>query len=213
MEHLTATIQHLAVMAVPFLLGITCHELAHGWVSSRLGDPTPRLAGRLTLNPLRHLDLWGTLTLVLTQTIGWAKPVPIDPRHYRHPRRDLVLVAAAGPAANLLVALGFAALFWTLGMLPVDWSRPGAAFWGEPLARIAVAGVSINTALAVFNLLPIPPLDGSKIVAWLLPPRLGAAYLGLERYGFVLVLVLALTGALSLVIRPAVRLTQALLLA
>ncbi len=213
MEHLAATIQHLAIMAVPFLLGITCHELAHGWVSAKLGDPTPQLAGRLTFNPLRHLDPWGTLVLILTQTIGWAKPVPVDPRFYRHPRRDLVLVAAAGPAANILLALGFALFLWALGLLPIDWTAPRAAFWGRPLARIAAAGVSINVALAVFNLLPIPPLDGSKIVAWVLPPRIATAYLDLERYGAFAILLLALTGALSFIIRPVLRLAQAILLA
>lgn len=177
MDELAATIQHLAIMAVPFLVGITCHEVAHGWVSYLLGDPTPRLAGRLTANPLRHLDPLGTLALVLTQAIGWAKPVPVDPRYYASPRRDMVLVALAGPAANLVVAFAFALLFWGLESLPVDWSTPQAAFWGRPLAGIALAGVSINVALAVFNLLPIPPLDGSKVVAWLLPPHLATQYL------------------------------------
>ncbi len=213
METIAPHIQHLAIMAVPFLVGITCHEVAHGWVSYLLGDPTPKLAGRLTANPLRHLDPMGTLALMLTQTIGWAKPVPVDPRHYASPRRDMVLVALAGPAANLVVAFACALFFWGLGSLPVDWSSPQAAFWGRPLASIAMAGVSINVALAVFNLLPIPPLDGSKIVAWLLPPLLASQYLRWERFGFIAILILAMTGALSFVIRPALRLVQALLLA
>jgi len=208
----SAFFQDLAILAVPFLLGITCHELAHGLVSHALGDPTPRRAGRLTLNPVRHLDPLGTLALVLTQTIGWAKPVPVDPSYYRHPRRDMVLVAAAGPAANMLVGLGFAALLWTLTRAPLNWDNPHVAFWAVPLVRITAAGVTINAALALFNLIPIPPLDGSKILAALLPPSLAGRYLRMERYGFLAILLLAVTGGLSLIIRPALHWVHEILL-
>jgi Zn-dependent protease len=202
MFDLSQTITHLSIVALPFFLGITCHEVAHGYVSYRLGDPTAKLAGRLTLNPLKHLDPMGTLVLVLTQLIGWAKPVPIDPRYYKDFRRGMLYVSLAGPMANFAVMLFFAALLKALIAFSQGPSAASAEYILRPMINIAVAGVFINAILGTFNLLPIPPLDGSKILASLLPGHLAARYMQLERYGFVILILLAVTGGLRLVLSP-----------
>lgn len=196
------TIQHLSIVAIPFIFGITCHEVAHGYVSYLLGDPTAKNAGRLTLNPLKHLDPLGTLTLILTRMIGWAKPVPINPAYYRNPRRDILYVSLAGPMANFGVMLLFAVI---LKLLALAAHNPGAASWAYflyPAINIAMAGIFINAILGVFNLLPIPPLDGSKILACLLPPSLGASFMRLEPYGFLILLAFAVAGILEWVLSP-----------
>lgn len=197
----TRIIQELALLLPGFLLGITCHEAAHGYVAYKLGDPTPKFLGRLTLNPLKHLDPVGTLVLVLTRMIGWAKPVPINARYFKHPARDMALCSLAGPVANMLLAV---LLTVVLALIP-----PRAAGFGlgsfsimGPLIGILQSGIVINIVLACFNLLPIPPLDGSHIVAWLLPPKLAYSYESFGRYGFILVIVLAVTGALSYILNP-----------
>ncbi|MDY6851717.1 MAG: site-2 protease family protein, partial [Thermodesulfobacteriota bacterium] len=141
MNELLATI---SILALPVLLAVTMHEVAHGWVADKLGDDTARQAGRLTLNPLKHLDLIGTLVFFITRMVGWAKPVPINPMNFRYPRQDMIWVAAAGPAANLCLAVLFALLFRLLAsmvnLLPM--------FFLQPLAHIAQAGVIINVGLA-----------------------------------------------------------------
>lgn len=198
----------IAVLVVPVLLAVTIHEVAHGWVAYKFGDPTAKLAGRLTLNPLRHLDLVGTLVFFLTRMVGWAKPVPVNPRNFRRPRQAMIWVAAAGPAANLLVAVGFSVVYRLLlagsGVIPM--------FLFQPLVLIAYYGVFINVGLAVFNALPVPPLDGSSIAAGLLPLDLAIRYERLKPYGFVVLLILIFTGAVDKIIVPIIRFLAQLLL-
>jgi Zn-dependent protease len=177
------------------LISLTVHEFSHGFVAWLCGDPTPKYAGRLTLNPLKHLDLLGTLTLFLTQAIGWAKPVPINPNYFRNPWRDMALVAVAGPLSNLILALLFA---FTLQALEALSSSPSASSFQKML----YLGARVNLALSIFNLLPIPPLDGSKIIVKYLPREYRYNYLRLEMIGFFIILFLALTGILHFIINP-----------
>ena len=188
----------LSILAVPVLLAVTIHEFAHGWAAYKFGDDTAKRAGRLTLNPIKHLDLVGTLVFVVTQMIGWAKPVPVNPRNFRNPKRDMLWVSAAGPAANLALAVVFAILHRAI----IYHVLPLPAFIFEPLALITKYGVLINVGLAVFNLLPIPPLDGSGIAAGLLPPHLAWRYEQLTPYGFIILLVLIFTRVVNYIIFP-----------
>jgi len=197
MSELQHVLRELSLLAFPLLLAVTVHEAAHGYVADRLGDPTPRAAGRLTLNPLAHLDPLGTLVFVATRAIGWAKPVPVDPRYFRHPRRDMLWVGLAGPASNVALAVAFALMCRTLLLSP-----PMAGTWfGEqvwtPLMLIGVRGVTLNLGLGLFNLLPVPPLDGSRVLAGVLPAAAAPALAWLERYGFVLLLLLVFSGVLN----------------
>ncbi len=180
----------LLIIAGPLLLAITFHELAHGWVAWKLGDPTPKLAGRLTLNPLKHLDPIGTLVLVLTQAVGWARPVPVNPMHFRNPRKDMMWVGLAGPGANFLLAFFLAFLY------------RGLPFKPEIFALMLYIGVQINIGLGIFNLLPVPPLDGSRILAGLLPPSLAYPYLRYEYLGLIFLFVLIFTGVIGKIILP-----------
>jgi len=194
------SIQDLVIVIPVFLLALTIHEFAHGWVANRLGDPTARLQGRLTINPLAHLDIIGTIAIVLIQ-FGWAKPVPVDARYLRNPRRDMILISAAGPASNLLLAVLSAFFFQTIpwGQLLTQQS----AWLIVPIASVVRTSVSVNVILAVFNLLPIPPLDGSRIVSGLLPLRQAITYNQLEPYGFLIIFLLSYIGALVPVFRIA----------
>jgi len=208
MFDISQTLHHFSIIALPFFLGITCHEVAHGYVSYLMGDPTAKLAGRLTLNPLKHLDPMGTLVLLLTQLIGWAKPVPINPAYYKDYRRGILYVSLAGPMANFAVMTFFAVL---LKILVIYSQNPGAAdsaYILRPMINIAVAGVFINAILGTFNLLPIPPLDGSKILACLLPGPMAARFMQLERYGFIILLLLAFTGGLGMILSPVAAFVQ-----
>ncbi|WP_394752812.1 site-2 protease family protein [Crenothrix sp.] len=193
-------LQRIVVWILPVIFAITVHEVAHGWVAKRYGDNTASLLGRLTLNPIKHMDLVGTLILpgilLLTGTgfiFGWAKPVPVDARNFKNPRHDMAIVALAGPVANLLMALGWALL-----------ARVGVTVGIEsismPLIYMGIAGISINLALALLNLLPIPPLDGSRILTGILPNRLAWQYNQLERYGFIILLVLLYTKVLNVIL-------------
>ena len=193
-------------MAVVLLFSVIVHEVAHGYVALLNGDPTARLAGRITLNPGPHIDPVGTIVLPLLLLItnagvlfGWAKPVPVNPYNYRHYRWGEFSVSAAGPLSNLALAVVFAMLL-RLGL-----GNPG-------LLKLAYYGVSINVFLALFNLVPIPPLDGSHIVAILLPPSLARLYAHLEPVGFVLLLLLFYTGAFNVLIMPFYRLIMGVLL-
>jgi Zn-dependent protease len=167
------------LVTLPLLLvSLVIHELAHGWVAWKLGDPTARLHGRLTLNPLKQLDVWGTVALVVTFVgsggsffFGWAKPVPVDPRYFKDPQRGMMLVGAAGPAANFALALVAAGLVW----LTYTWSL----FAAQALALAFV----LNVVLGVINLIPIPPLDGSRVVGGFLPRDLYLRWVDLDRYG------------------------------
>lgn len=173
------------LIAPPILFALTIHEFAHGWVADRLGDPTARYAGRLTFNPLKHLDPLGTLMIFLAH-IGWAKPVPVNPYNLRDPKRDTIWISLAGPTANVAGALLSGLLLRIFGNM-----GPGL---GEILVSMLVFSLFINLALAIFNLIPIPPLDGSKIVMGLLPPRQEWRYREFERYGFLVLMGIILAG-------------------
>ncbi|MDX1594317.1 MAG: site-2 protease family protein [Gammaproteobacteria bacterium] len=208
MEELT-TVQRLAVWALPILFAITVHEVAHGWMARRLGDPTAYMMGRLTLNPVRHIDPIGTVLVPLALTMlggvifGWAKPVPVTWENLRNPRRDMVLVAAAGPLANLAMAL-----LWALAM-KAGMSLGDASRWvALPLVYMGFAGITINLVLMVLNLLPLPPLDGGRVVAGLLPGRLSWQYGRLEPYGLLILLALLFMGWLGYLIWPPVSAMQ-----
>jgi len=196
--------QLVAVYAIPAILAITLHEAAHAFVAARLGDRTAQQLGRMTINPLRHIDPVGTLlvpALILLASkamggvllFGWAKPVPVVQSNLRSPRRDMGIVAAAGPGANIVMAFGWGMLIKLLLV---------GGFESEFFFRMAVAGVLVNLALAVLNLVPIPPLDGGRIVASLLPERLANAYSRVEPWGVFVLLALLATGALGGLLMP-----------
>jgi Zn-dependent protease len=208
---MTNFVTEILLLAPPLLFALTIHELAHGLVATSLGDPTARLAGRLTLNPLKHLDPLGTLAFFLIK-FGWAKPVPVNPAYFRRPRQDMLWVALAGPVSNLLLALVSALLVKLLQ--PLLQFAPGALTQAIvlPLAAMLVASVWINLVLAVFNFLPVPPLDGGRILAGLLPEGMARGLHRVEPYGFVLVLLLSFTGIISQTIVPIVRFANSLLL-
>jgi Zn-dependent protease len=213
MEELT-TVQRIAVWVIPVLFAITVHEVAHGWVARRLGDPTAFMLGRLTLNPIKHIDPVGTVLVPLALLMlggfvfGWAKPVPVTWENLRHPKRDMALVAAAGPGANLVMALLWA-LAMKLGML-LEGSVDAVAI---PLIYMGFAGITINLVLMVLNLLPLPPLDGGRVVAGLLPGRLSWQFGRLEPYGLIILLGLLFMGWLGHLLWPPVRLLQGLIFA
>lgn len=201
-----SVIQKIAVWALPLIFAITVHEVAHGFVAMLCGDYTAKLSGRLTLNPLRHIDPVGTVLLPMLMLLfsnfifGWAKPVPVDPRNMRHPRRDMAMVALAGPLANLLMALGWAAI----AKLGMHLSSADNQWVGVPLAYMGEAGIMINIVLGVLNLIPLPPLDGGNILKNLLPPRLAYQFSFIEPYSFFILILLLVTGFLSSVIGPPV---------
>lgn len=203
-------IQNLILIIPGFLIAITVHELAHAYIALRYGDPTAKLAGRITLNPISHLDPYGTLALILSSMagmgIGWARPVPVDPRYLRDPRKDMIWVSLGGPAANISVALILSIVLHIILLVfqgkPVG---PTTRFVVEPLVSMLVFGVQINIVLAIFNLLPIPPLDGSSILSGLLPRDMAMKYEEIEPYGFMILLLLIITGALHYIIVPPVK--------
>jgi Zn-dependent protease len=218
MESLVARLPQIVIQLLAFALALSVHESAHGWVAERLGDPTARWLGRITLNPIKHVDLVGTIIFPLmlaalgAPIIGWAKPVPFVSRNLRNQRRDPALVALAGPASNLLLA-GAATLllllvkaampsFRQLLVAMIQVGSQGAPGVAAPLIFLLFSLAVINLVLAVFNLIPIPPLDGSHVVGALLPPRLHWQWVQLERYGFLLLFALLWTGFLGLVLRP-----------
>jgi Zn-dependent protease len=180
----------LSIMLVPALLAVTFHEVAHGYVAERCGDPTARLLGRLTINPLRHLDPIGTIAL-LVLGFGWARAVPVNPGNLRRSRQDMVLVALAGPGANLGLAIFCAlSLRWSATMaapLPADGQ---ALAFAEPITLMAAFGLYINVILALFNLLPIPPLDGGRVLLNVLPERVAVILQKVEPFGLLLIIFL-----------------------
>jgi Zn-dependent protease len=196
-------VQTLAIYAVPVLLAITLHEAAHGYVARHFGDPTAWLAGRITLNPARHIDPVGTVlvpALLLFASkgafmFGWAKPVPVDFGRLRRPKQDMLWVAAAGPASNLVMAFGWALLLKLAVTMPEN-------AYSLPLAEMARAGIDVNTILMLLNLLPLPPLDGGRIAVSLLPARAAWRFAQLERYGFIILLALLFLGVLDDILTP-----------
>jgi Zn-dependent protease len=205
-------VQTVAIYALPVLLAITLHEAAHGYVARHFGDMTAYAQGRISLNPARHIDLVGTIIvpvaiLVLTKLaggagmlFGWAKPVPVNYSALRRPRQHMLWVAAAGPGANLAMALAWAAVFKATDVLPAN-------YFTQPMLLMAKAGIEVNVVLMLLNLLPILPLDGGRIVASLLPSRLAWRYSKLEPWGFPILLLLLFTSALGVILAPMISLS------
>ena len=206
--HLAAKISYVAVAFVPVLLGIILHEVAHGWAALRCGDPTARMLGRLTLNPVPHIDPAGTAVFVFTAlfspfVFGWAKPVPVNPRYFRNYRRDMLLVSAAGPLSNMVLAMLFAVALRLLLFAPAEFLMNTST--GKFLLEMCQIGISANFALAWINLLPIPPLDGGKILETLLPGQIALQFQRVERYGFLLLVILLASGVMSSILMTLVR--------
>ena len=197
-------IQFAAVAALPLLFAITVHEVAHGYVARRLGDRTAEMLGRLTLNPIKHIDPVGTILVPAILMLaggfifGWAKPVPVDARNMRNPKRDMALVAVAGPLANLAMAILWA-LVAKLGLVLA------ASPWvSVPLVLMGKIGILLNLILLVLNLLPLPPLDGGRVLTGLLPDRLSARVAQVEPYGLFILVGLLVTGYLGKILGPVV---------
>lgn len=210
-----SVIQTLSIYALPVIFAITLHEAAHGYVAKHFGDLTAYAQGRISLNPMRHIDPVGTIAvpvglLVLSSLsggagflFGWAKPVPVNFGNLRHPKRDMLWVAAAGPGANLVMALGWALMTKLAPLLP--------QYFAVPLERIGIAGINVNLLLMVLNLLPIPPLDGGRMMVSLLPSRAAYRYSMIEPYGIIILLALLLAGVLDRILWPFVALLRALI--
>lgn len=205
MDSFYHAIQTICVYAIPLIFAITLHESAHGWAGGRLGDPTATMLGRVTINPIPHIDPIGTIAvpgaLLLMSALtggggllfGWAKPVPINPRYFRNPLKAMTITAAAGPLSNLLQMI-----FWALLLKALA----AVGFYDKFVISVCAAGISVNLMLMAFNLIPIPPLDGGRIVRGLLPRQAGMAFDKIEPYGFMILLVLMVGGGLSFFVRP-----------
>jgi Zn-dependent protease len=204
-----SVIQKIAVFALPVLFAITLHEAAHGYVAKHFGDMTAYAAGRVSLNPLRHIDLVGTIIVPLVSLLvadilfGWAKPVPVNFSNLRRPKQDMLWVAAAGPLSNLVMVLGWACAYkFGMGLAP---GNPALAW----LVFVGAGGIFVNVIFMVLNLLPLPPLDGGRIVVSLLPHRLAWKFAQIERYGFIILMVLLITKVLGYILWPMITLSIA----
>lgn len=202
-----ATVQRVSVVFIPALLGIILHEVAHGWVADRLGDPTARFMGRLTINPLPHIDPLGLAVFILTSALGgfvfgWARPVPVNPRNFKkNPVKGMMLVALAGPLTNVLLAVIMAVALRALLLF-----NPALTATTEFLVKALYYGAGINIGLACLNMLPVPPLDGSRVLAYFLPSSVAASYMSVERYGMVILIGLMALGLLDMLLMPLMRL-------
>lgn len=211
MEQLTI-VQQVAIWILPILFAVTLHEAAHGFVAHKLGDDTAYVLGRVTLNPIKHIDLLGTIIIPLVLMVttgfvfGWAKPVPVNPNRLRHPKRDFALVALAGPTSNFLMAVVWMGLFKLSLLL-----GPGEMIAG--LKLMSFAGVSINLVLMVLNLIPIPPLDGSRFINYLLPAPWDERFNKIAPFGIFIILFLIMSEILSYIMMPSVQFLQRMLLA
>ncbi len=204
-------VQQIAVYALPVVFAITLHEAAHGYVAKYNGDTTAYMLGRVSLNPLRHIDPVGTVLVpLLTMFLGgilfgWAKPVPVNFNRLRNPKKDMLWVALAGPGANLAMALGWAVVMKLANMMP-------ESALSLPMSLMGMAGININIVLMVLNLLPLPPLDGGRIAVSLLPDRLAYRYSLLEPYGLIVLVVLLFSGVLGVILWPLINVTKSLIL-
>ncbi len=202
-------VQKIAIYAIPVIFAITVHEAAHGYAAKYFGDMTAKDAGRITLNPLKHIDVFGTIILPAMTVMlggilfGWAKPVPVNFARLHHPKKDMLWVAAAGPGSNFAMAIFWALVMKFAGIFP--------AAIGYPLGLMGEAGIAINVALMVLNLLPLPPLDGGRIAVSLLPYHLARPFAQIERYGFVILIVLLFSGLLTKILSPLFALVYGLL--
>lgn len=207
-----SAIQTVSVAILPLIFAITLHEAAHGWVASKCGDKTALMLGRVTLNPLKHIDLIGTVILPIIMLFfsgfifGWAKPVPVAWQNLKHPRRDMALVALAGPSANLLMALLWAIIAKCAILYLVGNNQPWIASTGQFFQATASFGILINCILLVLNLVPIPPLDGSRVISSVLPARAAHIYERVEPFGIWILLALLLFGILGHMLWPPIQL-------
>ncbi|MCK9175824.1 MAG: site-2 protease family protein [Desulforhopalus sp.] len=190
-------IQQLLISIPPLLFALTLHEVAHGVAALHFGDPTAKNAGRLSLNPLRHLDPLGTIALLLVN-FGWAKPVPVNPRYFKDPLKDMLWVALAGPVTNLLLAI--VSLILLKFLVVISGSLPRSILL--PMGSMLQISFMMNVMLCIFNFLPIPPLDGSRILAGILPREAAMKYLHYERYGMLILLALMITGVFGIILQP-----------
>ena len=204
------TIRHLLIYALPILIAITFHEVSHGFVAYKLGDPTAKMLGRLTLNPIVHIDIFGTILLPLLLVVmhsplvfGYAKPVPINPMNFKNPRKGMAISAAAGPATNIILALisGILVKFIILPLTAVTSINVQETIF-KPLLMILSYSVLINIILASFNMIPIPPLDGGRVLVGMLPSSQAHSFSKIEPFGFIVVLALLYTGVANYIIMP-----------
>ena len=214
---IAALIQTILISALPIIFAITIHEAAHGYAARHFGDPTAWEAGRISLNPIRHIDPVGTLLvpgLILVTSylasgtamlFGWAKPVPVNFSRLRRPKADMLWVAAAGPAVNLVMALGWGGLLKLAVLMPLN-------AYSRPLAEMSVTGINVNLVLMVLNLLPLPPLDGGRIAVSLLPMPMAVKFSQLERWGFPILILLLFTHVLDTILWPVVALFKDLII-
>jgi len=207
---LNAYILRTLLFAPPVLFALTLHECAHAWVALKFGDPTAKSLGRVTLNPLKHLDPIGTIALFVSGIFGWAKPVPINPRYFRNPQKAMIWVALAGPLSNVALAAVFAILLRVFEVVPIPFLYRMPAVYGPVLVMMKIS-VLINISLAVFNMIPIPPLDGNKVLLNLLPYKQALSLSRLDPYGFIILMALLFTGIVPSFLSPVVYYTAGFL--